>query len=556
MRKNTRNLLALLLALIMCLTAFAGCSGEQGSAESTDAATEPSAEVTVPVLETAWADMTNAERYPLESDKTFTVAVRMDDPNNRDTFQLWNELTGVNVDWKGMYGDTLTTAMAGGEIPDAIVLSWGPDKNAIYEYGDAGKLINFMDYLQYMPNFQRMLELHPSSLQNFMNADGTLYSLPAISFTVGTPANLMYVRLDMLEAAGWEDVPATTDEFLQCMLDIQEVYGDVEGFSALNLLSGGEWGSMEWNGFVEQYLFPSFGDLQQSGFTVDAEGNVVLGCTTEQYKRYLDYVNELYTSGACEQDIFIADAATINKAKVTSDLAAFAPDMPVTTDNFQTGTVDIRLLEPLTSEWQTEKVWVVSTAPNFACTCISGELPEEDTILLVKWLDSFYALRDDPLNEEGTAHGISIWLGLEGVNHTLDESNGSYEIVATGDYATGMDWANNEALNASLVTAEWPYITLSETKFTKKQIGVRDYLMPYLNEKINLDSCHMNQDEIDIYNDVATDLNIYMESAVAKFITGEWTVEENWDQYLNELESLGIYDLVEAYQAAYDRTNG
>ena len=44
-----------------------------------------------------------------------------------------------------------------------------------------------------------------------------------------------------------------------------------------------------------------------------------------------------------------------------------------------------------------------------------------------------------------------------------------------------------------------------------------------------------------------------MESAFAKFMTGEWTVANNWDQYMSGLESIGALDLVEIYQNAYDR---
>ena len=46
-----------------------------------------------------------------------------------------------------------------------------------------------------------------------------------------------------------------------------------------------------------------------------------------------------------------------------------------------------------------------------------------------------------------------------------------------------------------------------------------------------------------------------MESAFAKFMTGEWTVEKNWTEYMNGLESIGALELVETYQAAYDRHN-
>ena len=40
----------------------------------------------------------------------------------------------------------------------------------------------------------------------------------------------------------------------------------------------------------------------------------------------------------------------------------------------------------------------------------------------------------------------------------------------------------------------------------------------------------------------------------AKFITGELDIDENWDEYIAELEKMGALEVLEVYQTAYDRT--
>ena len=543
---NIRKMLVLMLALVMCASLFAGC-GDMG-----DEFDGTAASLSIPNVNADLLGKSNAERYPLECSKTFKIVNRESDPNERELFQKWNEITGVNVEWKEMSGDTLSQAMAGGDMPDAICISWGIDKDVIYEYGKAGKLVNFAEYLEYMPNFQKMLEKYPSALTNYLNVDGSFYSLPTQSASFGTPSNILYVRKDMLRESNLT-LPTTSDEFKQFILDMQAFYSDVEGFSAVNFLMGDEWGYIEWNGYMDNYFFPAFGtEAMQTGYDL-VDGKVVLGCVTEQYKRYLEFIAWVYASGACEQDIFSADATNINKAKIANDQAAVFPSSSsISAGNFDSGIVELDILGPLTSQWQTEKIWTNATVPSWGLNCINAKLPEEDIITLVKWFDAFYADGTDPLNEEGTVNGMYLFQGEKGV-HYEERDDGTWERAVTGDYKTVTEWASNEAATGVLYSTWYPNINYGNTAFYCKQVAIRDNLWPHLKERWSDGSLFLTEDEGFDAADVNTELNVYMESAFAKFMTGKWTVENNWDEYMRGLESIGALDLVEIYQTAYDR---
>lgn len=547
--KNIKKMLALMLALVMCTGLFVGCT--EVSHDDDISGSVPT--VSTPDIHPSLVGKSNAERYPLQSTKTFTIANRRAEPNERDTYQGWKEITGVDVNWVEMSGDTLSQAMGGGDMPDAICISWGVDKDAIYEHGQAGKLVNFAEYLEYMPNFQRMLQKYPQALTNFLNVDGSFYSLPAQGASYGTPANLLYVRDDMVEAAGLT-MPKTIDEFKQFILDLQEYYSDMEGFSAINFLMGGEWGYIEWNGYMDNFFFPSFGnDALQTGYDL-VNGKVVLGCATEQYKRYLEFISWVYASGACEQDIFSADCTAANKAKTANNQAVISPDSSVNGNNFTSGKVELSLIEPLTSQWQDKQIWTNNTLPTWQLNCINASLPEEDIITLVQWFDAFYADASDPLNEEGTITGMYLYIGEENV-HWKNLNDSDYERIYTGDYKSTTEWTNNEASDACLYSTWFPKIANANSKFYCKQVGVRGTLWPHMVERWSTSSLFLTEDESMDAADVNTELNIYMESAFAKFLTGKWTVEANWDEYMDGLESIGALDLVETYQTAYDRHN-
>lgn len=51
---------------------------------------------------------------------------------------------------------------------------------------------------------------------------------------------------------------------------------------------------------------------------------------------------------------------------------------------------------------------------------------------------------------------------------------------------------------------------------------------------------------------LSTDINSYVMESSARWLL-EGTVEEEWDEYLNNLKKMGIDDLLAVYQQAYDR---
>ena len=51
---------------------------------------------------------------------------------------------------------------------------------------------------------------------------------------------------------------------------------------------------------------------------------------------------------------------------------------------------------------------------------------------------------------------------------------------------------------------------------------------------------------------IRTDLINYLKTAYAQFIAGEMDVDKDWDEYLAQLESIGLSRFLEIEQEAYD----
>lgn len=563
MKKRTHRLLAMLLVLMMCLS-IVGCGGnnspgsnDPGQAGSGSGNTGTNAPSTPGGGDTVTpTDVKNTDIYPLNSSKTFTFAVAGDNVNEHDNVLLWKEITGVDINFLTWDSEQMRLSLAAREMPDAIAFTNAVDKATIYEYGQAGMLVNYMDYLEYMPNFQWCIENYPQTLALIQNEDGSVYSLPRIG-TTATTHDSIYVRLDMLEEAGWDHLPATTDEFLQCIKDVQAHFGanDPE-FVTFNGYNATQ---MSWNGSsgVIHFFFPNFGELLETGLTVTPDGKeVVLGAATEQYKHMLEFLNEVYESGAFSTDIYTEDGTTSRAVTLANKVAISAFASYMTPANGNTGDMSyMDLLAPLTSQYQTTQHWRAKSSYLWQTNIINANLPEEDIITLVQWFDSHYAPEENPLNKEGTIWGISFWLGELGVDWDLNEANNSYEILPHDGYDSGSAWLSNAGVSAAcLGLYDFLYAEMSGSGLQVKATGTINNQWPYREDPpYETTMLTLTQEETEDYNDYWTDISNFIKESSARFITGEEDIETGWNTYINNLNQMGLQEVLDIYNDAYAR---
>ena len=546
-----KKILALILALAMILSlAACGKPAEQPPVES-QTPVESQPEVTEPEVQ---EPQKNVDRYPLQSDKTFEVVSGSDifgDDGETVITQAMQKATGVDIDWSFMTAEQVQLALTGKDLPDAIFQYASLlDKATMYEYGQGGYFVNFMDYLDIMPNFSAVIEANPNALKVVQNEDGSVYCLPTLTVTSTGFNNLLYYRTDMMKAAGWEKAPATTDEFIQFVTDLQAHYGanDPE-FIAVNAYAANRMG---WSTKrIMSYFFPAFGELLLTELTVDSQGNVVLGASTEQYKHLLEFMNELWNSGAFNTNIY-SQEATASQALAAGDHVAIVTDHNGHTPE---GYANMSILAPLTSEYYTTQHWYKSPSCSWGrINAISAQC--EDIETMVKWFDAWYAPATDPLNAEGTLYAITPWLGEIGVDHALDEATGIYTELAHEGIEMGKFLASESfqiALYSGYEGGLFPFSSAPTNGVGVKGQGTINNLWPYAETPFDLNSLVLTEDESDTYNDAWTDINAYIVESTAKFITGEADIAAEWDNYVKALEQMGLQDVIDVYQAAYDR---
>lgn len=536
MRKLHKQL-ALLLALMLCILPLAGCNTEptpttQPTASTTQATTAP-AETQAPTTE-APVPLTNAERYPLETDTVLRVLYTEDGLGETGASAVWEQATGVHVENLTWNGEQMLTSLATGDIPDAILMPWDLPKELVYEYGTAGKFLDFSQHLDKMPNLSAMIEKYPEILDVCTYPDGAMYSLPKVAWGPTSQGNVLYIRTDILNELGWEKAPATTEEFLQYITAAQEHYADSdEEFVAFHCYNKTY---MNWNvtNSLAAFFFPAFGDLIETGLTLDANGTVQLGAATEQYRLYLEYMHNIWNSGAFETEIYTLDSAA-GKAVIQGNHCAVSAG--TYSREFPSGNQDVTVMEPLTSEYQSEKRWMKVSPITYIGSVANAACEDLDTLLA--WLDACYAPESDPLNAAGTLWSCSLSRGEKGVHWDLSDDGMSYTTINGG------------------VTNYYHALGSGDSLYYNKNDEIKgkgtiENVLPYAVSKSGLENLVLSTDDQDTYADIWTDMDSYISEMHGKFISGEEDIAAGWEAYLKNLEKMGLSELLEIFQNAHD----
>lgn len=550
---TAKKLLALLLALVLCVGTLAACSSEpqettQSTVKATDgttAATEGTTENNEP------AELRNTDIYPLSSEHTFTLATARPDPEATVNWGLVLDTVGIDYEWRITAAEQTSLLFVDEKsMPDIFWYTSGMSNDQIKDYGKAGLLVNLREYLDIMPNLSAAIEKYPNLLDIVVDENGDFYQLPGYKYELAGASAFFYIRTDHTKAAGWEELPTTVEDFLLMCEDLKNHFSDVEGYYPM--LANNE-NSFKYNNTNSQFLFPAFGELMQPGIgTNDDFTKIEVGFATEQFKRYITFMNTLYENGYLDPDCFNC-ASTETKARTNEGLCTMHPHATqLTVDNFPSGNLDFQAMPSMTSQYQSQARWPMMDLIKSWQIMISTTCPDIETA--VKVLDACFASTDNRLNEEGTVWAESLWLGELGVDFTYDDVANTYEILPHEGFDSSSAWLA-VAGPGNTPFMEWPYYENSGTGLMVKCQSFLDIQMPVAVDVFYTNHLILTEEERDIYSDAWIDIDTYVTEMNAAWITGQKDIETEWDNYIDKLYDMGLQDVIDVYQAALDRYN-
>lgn len=475
------------------------------------------------------------------------VAFAPDDRQYEDFefFQKAQEETNININWDLQQGgsswdEKRSLLFAGGDLPHAFyghgILD---DKVDIVKYGSQGMLIPLNDLIkEYAPNIQKTLE-NDQYRKELTAPDGNIYSLPTINEGYAKTKPALFINQDWLDQLDLP-VPTTTEEFQDTLN--QFIENDLSPLGKDKQI-GMTFLSDNWNANLDSF-FGAFGTVDNRDHVAIKDGSVINTAVQPEYKEAIKYFRELFSEGLVDRESFTQDesefAAKINQGD-GNNVGAFIA--------WNTNSVDLNEdnnfvpIEPLIGPNGDQK-WAgfdpgINLKGSFS---ITSENP--NPIETIRWIDYMY----DPLISLQAMYGV-IGKNLE------EQSDGTYlnltpeEGVDPEDFQTSPKtkytvWALNEEMGEKLV----PEV---EQKLPKTSLD--EIYEPYL-EFNQFPKAYFTGEETEEISQFSTDINTYIDQKYADWMI-EGGVEEEWDQYIDQLEKMGLDKMMTIYEEVYDRYN-
>ena len=308
-----KRFLVLLLAVMLCLTA-------SGMAE---VALEGLPIVDEPITLTC-----AVQQSPIQGDFNEMVILKE-----------FAEESNVNIEFQNIPSSDLETQLslmlASAEVPDLLMKMNVTSANQA-AYAAEGMFVALSDYEEYMPNLMSWFEQYPTAKDAVTMSDGKIYGAPYIlageSIRMG---GKMWFNTDLMEKVGYDSIPTTTEELTEYFRATAAYDYNENGQADEIALSAGSIDDV-------MYLFMgSFGMMNRGSSHIDVyvddDGELQYAYSSERFKEELRYLNQLYTEGLLDPDIFTIDFAQLIAKASTGRVGTyiFVNNSPVSNTEYE-----------------------------------------------------------------------------------------------------------------------------------------------------------------------------------------------------------------------------
>lgn len=537
-----KRILAMLLSVVMVCALFTGC-GNGGSGSSSATGGRPKVEDP--------GDFVNTDTYPLKGNPKLTMGTSLQEPGESYLLKLMADTVGVDMSYRYLTNEQAPLLFVDMEqMPDILFTSassFGLTIQRINGYGEAGALINYVDYLDQMPNLSKAYLENPNLFDGVMSANGAVYTLPYFVYTLTGCTNLAYFRGDHLAEVGWSKVPATTDELTQLLRDLKAHFGAKDAEYIPMVAYESSHAGIE--NRLTSWLYTAFGEDTVPGIHVNAEGKMDIGFNKDQYREMIIYIKSLIDEGLLDEDMFSAKSSMMQAFMNENHTSAGTRMLDIPESSYADGVENYMISQPLTSKFTSTPKFAEPTIARKWGAMISSTCEDLDAALA--YMDALFATKDNPLNEEGTVYNLSLWLGEEGVDWKWIEEGVSYQLSERP--------AGWEAKNGFSGT---PYIGKfhamryeADGTIDLLPKGVLENCIPYAVPVIRDDALSLTDDENDIYVEKWTDIQKYISQMYTAFITGDADINTEWDTYVANIDEMGLQEVLDCFEAALARYN-
>ena len=561
-----KRTIAMILALLMVLSLFAGCTNtpdDGGSVEPSRIGDrnegDGKGDANPHLLQEGISLDGDLSKYWLCDEKQTLTILTYDGvnssyrpPSNDLWFwQIMEDYTNVHIEWEvspmSGYDEVLNTRLSAGVDLADIVMS--TNARATTNAGNNGIFVDLAPYWDscFTNTKHYFEEIDTDFLSYITNPNGKIYSLPNVMNPTEGHITFIYNTAWLKEMG--EDVPTTLDEFTDLMYKMQQA-GDLNhnGFNDEVCLTSS---SMT---ILMSVLGNAFNLEIYEGwdaFDADLEGNVFNEYTTENMKACLTYMNKLYKDGILDNELSYMSADDMAEKIANDRVGCFVyySGFAVSYGNLTTAGQDDPMGEhytlglPLASEWNNNEGYFVSRTLTYGNTGASITTECDNPELAAKWLDVLYA---DPNMLWARVYGKEgetwQWMDDGRVGLISTDGSGQWDPYYLGVGQISLPFIQTR--EESVIDARQWYIEqcdrIRECKWIDASI-----------KKVSI----FSEEEAELRDEVNSEVTAYWLEWRDKFVTGLADIDTDWNTYVNSINGVGLRQLTEVWQMVYDRLN-
>lgn len=489
-----------------------------------------------------------------------------------DDNEVLNQLqedAGISIDWDAMsdsLSEQVNIRIAGGDLPDAF-MGVGFSNYDLTRYGEDGTFIDLTPYLteEYMPNLAKILEENPDILSAITMSDGCVYGLPSAE-KMGTAGigseddNSIYTipQFSMINKAWLDDlgleVPTTLAELHDVLVAFQEndmsakYYGNDAG-TTIPMSTGYDqwcWGQ---NIFYAGFGFTNWTNDVCNDLILTDDGKAEYVCASDNYRDALTYFHDWYADGLMDNEMF-SQSDTQYMAKCSQGYVGVATWWYI--EELMGDYADDYVFLPVLDGPDGTHNVTIRTGGGTNSGNLSITSACDSPANLLKFYDSWYVPETV----------MQLQYGPIGTYFTEQDENGVWESITDEESqekygkSAGELKSENEVYGPKLILSDYYDTTFKmEDRAIERLTDLQDYWMQFvISDSVYPVDCVYTEDELDTIDQYKTDFENTVSENEGLWIKEGGPTDEEWNAYLTTLtESCGMNELLEVYQAAYDR---
>ncbi len=411
------------------------------------------------------------------------------------------------------------------------------------QYGPYGAFYALNDYWDVLPYFRAYLDDNPDVEASITAEDGNIYHIPYIQD--GGVARTYHIRTDWLDNLGL-DVPETVEDLENVLIAFRDDDPNGNGENDEIPYFNDKWNEMiRLVNLWDARCYAN--DTYAERVVPSASGEVYHAWMTDEFKEAIKNVSRWYDEGLIDIEIFTKGSSS-RKEYIPGDIGGMTHEWVASTSAYNDIVTDIdgfaleTFAPPITASGnQWEEHQRLKVKPDGWAISINCDNPAP----LFAFMDYFYSEEGRTLSNFGVEG--EQWDYVDGVPTFKDE-------VLNGDKAVNAYL--EEDIGAQLKHGYWMDYEY-ERQWTNEigQAGVDMYTSGgYSSDMIEIPSLSYTEAERTVYDKLLTPINDYQDEMIQKWVIEDYTkIDAQWDGYIAQLETLGVQDLLDNYQQAYDR---